>query len=220
MTETEWESMFERMRAKAAGMGATLPSVSTIAATRHDPFRVLVGTLISLRTKDKVTLEASERLFALADTPQAMCALSEEAIARAIYPAGFFQRKAKQIKELSAVLVERYGGKVPADAEKLRELAGVGLKTANLTLNLGFGIPAPCVDCHVHQIANRMGWVRTRTPDQTEAEIRKVMPKRFWIPMNELLVTYGQYVCTPVGPKCSICTERDRCPKIGVTRSR
>lgn len=220
MTQEDWQKLFERMRKRVEELGADIPSVSQVARVKQDPFRVLVSTLISLRTKDKVTLEASGRLFALADNPEAMLALSEETIAKAIYPCGFYARKASQIKTISRILVDEYGGKVPSDALALTSLPGVGIKTANLTLNLGFGIPAPCVDCHVHQIANRMGWVKTKTPEQTEEAIRLVMPRQFWIGMNELLVTYGQYVCTSVSPKCSLCTEEASCPKIGVTKRR
>lgn len=220
MTEEDWDGMFQRMREAALKAGGKLPSVSTIAQEKQDPFRVLISTLISLRTKDQVTIEASRRLFAKADTPEQMDKLSEPDIAHAIFPAGFTNRKARQIKEISRILIETYQGKVPQDAEALMALPGVGIKTANLTLNLGYGIAAPCVDCHVHQIANRMGWVHTRTPEQTEEAIRKVMPRRYWIGMNELLVTYGQYICTPVSPKCSLCSESGHCPRIGVSRSR
>ncbi len=220
MTADEWDRMFERMRDAVDRAGGKLPSVSTIAQERQDPFRVLVSTLISLRTKDQVTIEASRRLFALADTPEGMLSLSDETIAHAIYPAGFYTRKARQIKEISQILVDSYHGKVPSDAKELMELPGVGIKTANLTLNLGYGIAAPCVDCHVHQIANRMGWVKTKTPEQTEEAIRNVMPQKHWIGMNELLVTYGQYICTPVSPKCSLCSEAGHCPRIGVTKER
>lgn len=220
MTADEWDKMFERMRDAAGRAGGKLPSVSTIAQERQDPFRVLVSTLVSLRTKDQVTIEASRRLFALADTPEGMLSLSDETIAHAIYPAGFYTRKARQIKEISQILVNSYQGKVPPDAKELMKLPGVGIKTANLTLNLGYGIAAPCVDCHVHQIANRMGWVKTKTPEQTEEAIRNVMPEKHWIGMNVLLVTYGQYICTPVSPKCSLCSEAGHCPKIGVTKAR
>jgi endonuclease-3 len=220
MNEKEWDDTFSEMRSAVIKEGGNLPSVSTIAAEKQDPYRVLVSTLISLRTKDQVTLQASRKLFTLADTPEGMLHLPDETIAQAIFPAGFYQRKAKQIKEISQILVDKYQGKVPPSAEELMALPGVGIKTANLTLNLGYGIAAPCVDCHVHQISNRMGWVKTKTPEETERKIREVMPKKHWIPMNELLVTFGQYICTPVSPKCSLCPEEKTCPKIGVDKKR
>lgn len=220
MQEKEWDDLFVRMRDAIVKEGGKLPSVSTIAREKQDPYRVLVSTLISLRTKDQVTLEASHRLFVLADTPQKMLSIPQEQIAKAIYPAGFYQRKATQILEISHTLVKQYGGVVPPSATELMEFPGVGIKTANLTLNLGYGISAPCVDCHVHQIANRMGWVDTKSPEETEKAIRDVMPEKHWIPMNELLVTYGQLICTPVSPKCSKCPEGERCPKNGVKSSR
>jgi endonuclease-3 len=160
--------MFDRMRNAVVQAGGDLPSVSQIAREKQDPYRVLISTLLSLRTKDQVTLEASRRLFALADTPQAMVRLSQKEIEQAIFPAGFYQRKAQQILSISHLLIDRYGGAVPADQKALMDLPGVGIKTANLTLNLGFGINALCVDCHVHQIANRMGWVKTKSPEETE----------------------------------------------------
>lgn len=220
MDEQYWERLFSRFQQTIRQQGGKLPSVSTIAAEKQDPYRVLISTLLSLRTKDEVTLQASRNLFAIADTPKAMTALDEETIAKAIYPAGFYKTKARNILEISRILETEYGGTVPASAKKLMELPGVGIKTANLTLNLGFGIEAICVDCHVHQIANRLGWVSTKTPEQTEKALQPIMPKRFWIPLNELLVRYGQEVCTSVSPKCSLCSERETCPKIGVTRSR
>ncbi len=220
MTIREWDAMLKRMRCAVEKEGGKLPSVSTLAKEDHDPFRVLVSTLISLRTKDQVTLEASHRLFSIASTAKKMAETKEEEIASAIYPAGFYRRKAMQIKTISRILVDTYQGKVPDDVHLLMKLPGVGIKCANLTLNLGFGIAAPCVDCHVHQIANRMGWVKTKSPEQTEVEIRNVMPKKHWIGMNELLVTYGQYICTSVSPKCSLCSEQDHCPKVGVTKAR
>lgn len=220
MTNQEWDEMFSRMRVAVVKGGGDLPSVSTIAQEKQDPYRVLVSTLISLRTKDQVTLEASRKLFLLADCPEAMVRLSNDAIEKAIYPAGFYQRKARNILDISRILLDSYGGRVPSDQQALLTLPGVGIKTANLTLNLGFGIQALCVDCHVHQIANRMGWVKTKTPEETEKALQTVMPEKHWIPMNELLVTFGQVVCTSVSPKCSLCPEAFHCPKNGVTKTR
>lgn len=220
MNEQYWDNLFEQFRKAIEAEGQILPSVSIIAEREHDPFRVLIATLISLRTKDEVTLAASQRLFALAGDPHAMACLSEQAIQEAIYPAGFYKTKAKNIHLISLRLIEQYEGRVPDTQHELLALPGVGIKTANLTLNLGYQIDAICVDCHVHQIANRLGWVHTKTPEQTELALQEVMPRRFWIPLNELLVRYGQLICTPVSPFCSKCPQAQRCPKIGVSRSR
>lgn len=220
MNEQYWDDLFEQFRKAIEAEGQILPSVSIIAEREHDPFRVLIATLISLRTKDEVTLAASQRLFALAGDPHAMACLSEQAIQEAIYPAGFYKPKAKNIRLISLRLIEQYEGRVPDTRQELLALPGVGIKTANLTLNLGYQIDAICVDCHVHQIANRLGWVQTKTPEQTELALQEVMPRRFWIPLNELLVRYGQLICTPVSPFCSKCPQAQRCPKIGVSRSR
>lgn len=220
MNEQYWDNLFEQFRKAIEAEGQILPSVSIIAEREHDPFRVLIATLISLRTKDEVTLAASQRLFALAGDPHAMACLSEQAIQEAIYPAGFYKTKAKNILLISLRLIEQYEGRVPDTQHELLALPGVGIKTANLTLNLGYQIDAICVDCHVHQIANRLGWLHTKTPEQTELALQEVMPRRFWIPLNELLVRYGQLICTPVSPFCSKCPQAQRCPKIGVGRSR
>ena len=197
-----------------------LPSVSLIALKMNTPYTVLISTLISLRTKDDVTLAASERLFSLADNPEKMLSLSEEEIEKAIYPAGFYKRKAQNIKEISKTLIEKYDGKVPSTQEELLALPGVGIKTANLTLNLGFNIDAICVDCHVHQIANRIGWIDTKTPEESVDVLESIMPRRFWIPLNELLVAYGQNVCLSISPLCSECPICKECPKKGLKYSR
>ena len=220
LDEAYFDGIFSSFRQVLADMGKVLPAVSLVAVQKQDPFSVLISTVISLRTKDDVTLNASRRLLAEAPDPEAMLRLSEERIEQLIFPAGFYKRKATQIHQISAILVDEYGGKVPADADLLMKLPGVGIKTANLTLNLGFGIDAICVDCHVHQISNRLGWIDTRTPEESEKALQPIMPRRFWIPLNELLVSYGQEVCTSVSPKCSMCPENGRCPKIGVTRTR
>lgn len=220
MDEQYFDGIFTSFRQVLSDMGKVLPAVSLVAVELQDPFSVLVSTVISLRTKDDVTLKASRRLLDKAPDAFAMLRLSEEDIASLIFPAGFYKRKAIQIKKIAKTLVEQYGGKVPADADLLMKLPGVGIKTANLTLNLGFGIDAICVDCHVHQISNRLGWISTKTPEESEKVLQTIMPKRFWIPLNELLVSYGQEVCTSVSPKCSLCPENTRCPKINVSRAR
>jgi len=220
MDEAYFDTIFSSFREVLASMGKVLPAVSLVAVELQDPFSVLISTVISLRTKDDVTLNASRRLLSKAPDAASMLRLSEDEIASLIFPAGFYKRKAIQIKSIAKTLVEEYDGKVPADAELLMKLPGVGIKTANLTLNLGFGIDAICVDCHVHQISNRLGWISTKTPEESEKVLQTIMPKRFWIPLNELLVSYGQEVCTSVSPKCSLCPENSRCPKINVTKSR
>jgi endonuclease-3 len=185
-----------------------------------DPFRILIGCLISLRTKDEVSYPATERLFARAATPRAMLQLRESTIARAIYPAGFYRRKAAQIHATSRTLIERHGGRVPRTIEELLALPGVGRKTANLVVTLGFGEPGICVDVHVHRITNRLGWVRTLHPDETEQSLRASLPRRHWIPINEVLVRHGQQICRPVSPVCSSCPVTDDCARVGVERSR
>ena len=218
--EEYFDRIFTEFRSVLASMGKVLPAVSLVAVQKQDPFSVLISTVISLRTKDDVTLKASQRLLEKAPDPQSMLSLSEEQISELIFPAGFYKRKAVQIRTIAQTLVDEYDGKVPADAELLMKLPGVGIKTANLTLNLGFGIDAICVDCHVHQISNRLGWIGTKAPEESEKVLQTIMPRRFWIPLNELLVSYGQEVCTSVSPKCSLCHENGVCPKVGVTRTR
>ncbi len=195
-------------------------AVGTLARRTRDPFRVLVSCLISLRTKDEVTGEASARLFRLARTPHALGSLPASRIADAIYPAGFYRTKARTIRELSRSLITEHGGRVPDTLEALLALNGVGRKTANLVLTLGFGKPGICVDTHVHRINNRLGIVHTRTPEQTEFALRKILPHRYWISYNDLLVRFGQNVCAPVSPLCSRCPVSTYCSRIGVTRYR
>ena len=189
-------------------------------ANGPDPFRILIGCVLSLRTKDEVTYPATERLFARAKGPAAMLALPARTIARRIYPVGFYRRKAVQIRGISRRLLERHGGRVPDTIEELLELPGVGRKTANLVVTLGFGKPGICVDTHVHRISNRLGWVETRHPVETEEALRDVLPRRHWIPINEILVRHGQRVCKPVSPLCSECPVSLDCPRVGVARHR
>jgi endonuclease-3 len=197
-----------------------VPSLETLAQERRDPFRVLVATILSLRTQDPVTEAAARRLFALADTPEALARLPVRRIERAIYPVGFYRTKARRLRAIARRLIEDHGGRVPDRLEDLLALDGVGRKTANLVITLGFGRPGICVDTHVHRISNRLGWVATRTPEQTERALRERLPRRWWIPLNRLLVLFGQKVCTPTSPRCSLCPLRDGCPRKGVTRSR
>ncbi|WP_029521370.1 endonuclease III [Persephonella sp. IF05-L8] len=197
------------------------PVVSLMAKREHrTPFQILISTIISLRTKDEVTAEASERLFKLADNPYDMLKLSEEEIAKAIYPAGFYRNKAKTIKKISRILVEKYNGQVPDSLEELLKLPGVGRKTANLVLALSFNKPAICVDVHVHRITNRLGFVKTKTPEETEQELMKKVPREYWNKINDLLVAFGQTICKPVSPFCSKCPVSQYCEKVGVDRHR
>jgi endonuclease III len=185
-----------------------------------DPFRILIGCVISLRTKDEVTYAATERLFARAKTPEAMLELRRPTIARLIYPAGFYNRKAEQIRAICRELIRHHRGRVPETLDALVELPGVGRKTANLVVTLGFGKPGICVDTHVHRISNRLGWVSTAAPDRTEQALREVLPRRFWIPINETLVRHGQQICKPLSPICSACPVAADCPRVGVGRRR
>lgn len=191
-------------------------AVGAVAQDSRDPFQILISCLISLRTKDEVTGQASARLFRLARTPRTILRLPVARIARTIYPAGFYRTKAKTIRALCRTLLDKHGGKVPGDLESLLSLKGVGRKTANLVVTMGFGKPGICVDTHVHRISNRLGIVRTKTPEQTEFALRKVLPGRHWIPYNDLLVTFGQNVCKPISPLCSTCPVNSLCPRIGV----
>lgn len=196
------------------------PVVTEIARTTQDPFRVLISCLLSLRTRDEVTALASRRLFAAARTPQAMLRVSAARIARLVYPVGFYRTKARRIREISRELLRRFGGRVPSTIEELLTLNGVGRKTANLVVTEGFGKLGICVDTHVHRISNRLGVVRTKTPEQTEFALRACLPKRHWIVYNELLVTFGKRICQPVSPWCSRCPIARWCARAGVTRSR
>jgi len=188
---------------------------------RHrSPFRLLVSCVISLRTKDAVTAASSARLLAMAETPEQLQALPEETIAQAVYPAGFYRTKARQLRQLARLLIDRHRAEVPSSERDLLALPGVGRKTANLVLGLGFGIPAICVDTHVHRISNRLGLVDTANPEKTERGLQRVLPEDLWIPVNDLLVTFGQNRCHPTSPRCAGCPLADLCPRIGVTRSR
>jgi endonuclease III len=197
-----------------------LPIVTELSRLRQNPFEVLVSTVLSLRTKDEVTREAATRLLDRADTPEAILALPEEEIARLIYPAGFYKTKSKTLRTISRLLLEEHGGKVPGSLDELLKLPGVGRKTANLVITLGFGQLGVCVDTHVHRISNRLGYVSTKTPEETEMALRDKLPQEYWIEYNDLLVTWGQNVCKPISPFCSRCAIRPHCSQVGVTRHR
>jgi endonuclease-3 len=196
------------------------PVVTLIAQQARDPFRVLVSTILSARTKDDVTAAASARLFAVAPDAAAVAALPVRRLERLIFPVGFYRTKARNLKTACRTLVERYAGRVPDSIEELVELPGVGRKTANLVLIEGFGKPAICVDTHVHRICNLWGYVETRDPEETEMALRRVLPRRYWLDWNRLLVSFGQHTCVPLSPRCSSCPLEARCPRIGVARWR
>jgi endonuclease III len=191
-----------------------------VAEQTHDPFRVLVACILSLRTQDTTTGPAAARLFGLASTPAAMLRLSSRRIARTIYPVGFYRTKARVIPAICREVLGRFGGRVPDEIDALLTLPGVGRKTANLVVTIGYGKPGICVDTHVHRISNRLGWVRTRTPEETEMALRARLPRRYWIGLNDLLVSFGQNVCLPLSPRCSTCPVRTFCRRVGVVRSR
>jgi len=197
-----------------------VPIVTLIKERSNDPFQILISTILSLRTKDEVTTEASRRLFEAANTPEAMVMLTESEIRKWIYPVGFYKRKAQHILEVCRILLNAYQGRVPDDLDLLLKLPGVGRKTANLVMTLGFGKPGICVDTHVHRISNRFGYVQTRHPDETEMVLRKTLPEKWWIPINDILVAFGQGLCKPVSPFCSQCKVFQYCERIGVERSR
>ncbi|MDR4478445.1 MAG: endonuclease III [Nitrospira sp.] len=197
------------------------PVVGTVARqSGRDPFLVLISCLLSLRTKDKTTAEASARLFAVASTPTAMQRMTPSALEQAIYPVGFYRTKAKQIGQICTLLLERYRGRVPDQIEELLTLPGVGRKTANLVVTVGYQKPGICVDIHVHRISNRWGYVKTESPDETEQALRDRLPRKYWITLNDLLVPYGQNLCQPVSPFCSRCKIAQHCDRVGVTHSR
>lgn len=181
-----------------------------------NPYLVLIACILSLRTNDKTTYPATLRMLELAKTPQKMMNVTEEDLAKAIYPVGFYKNKAGQIIELSKIIVEKYNGKVPDSIDELCKFRGVGRKTANLVMTLGFGVPAICVDVHVHRIFNRLGYLKTKAPEETEFALREKLPIQYWIPINTLLVTHGQNVCKPINPKCGECPISEYCEKIGV----
>ena len=196
------------------------PSVTLVGKRWKMPFHVLISCLLSLRTKDETTLPASERLFALANTPSEMLKISLERIEKAIYPVGFYKTKARTIHGVCHDILEKFDGKVPNDLDVLLTMKGVGRKTANLVLTEGFGIKAICVDTHVHRISNRLGYVQTKDPHETEWALRKALSKKYWIDYNALLVVWGQNVCKPIPPLCSTCPLVKICARVGVNVSR
>lgn len=197
-----------------------VPIVTLVAESSRDPFKILISTVLSLRTKDEITAIASRKLFKLADNPLQMLKLSEKQIIDAIYPVGFYKTKAKNIRSICTDLIENYDGKVPDEIDELLKFKGVGRKTANLVVTLGYDKPGICVDTHVHRISNRFGYIKTKTPDETEFALRDKLPSKFWIDYNNLLVSFGQHLCRPISPKCSICPVFKYCDRVGVKTNR
>lgn len=195
------------------------PVVGEVAKKR-DPYKVLIAAILSGRTKDETTRDASNRLFAIAAAPDEMLKLGEDTIAKTIYPVGFYKNKAKSILDVSRTIIEKYNGNVPDEIDELLKLNGVGRKTANLVVTLGYNKPGICVDIHVHRVSNRLGYVKTKTPKETEFALRKKLPEKYWIRFNDLLVSFGQNLCRPVSPLCSQCPLYDYCGRVGVDHSR
>lgn len=196
------------------------PVVTLIAEASDSPFKVLISCILSLRTQDSTTAQASRRLFALADSPETMVRLTVKKIEEAIYPVGFYRTKAKTILEICRNLNEKYHGRVPDEIEELIKFKGVGRKTANLVVTLGYNKPGICVDTHVHRISNRWGYIKTATPEKTEVALRRKLPKQYWIEYNDLLVSFGQQLCRPISPLCSQCPVAKYCSQVGVTVKR
>jgi len=192
------------------------PIINKLARKKASRFEILIATMMSSRTKDETTEKAAERLFERFNTPQALLKANVKEIETLIRPVGFYKTKAQNIKKISKVLLDKYQGNVPHTQEELTEFPGVGLKTAALVMSEGFGIDEICVDTHVHRISNRLGFVKTKTPEETYYELKKILPKKFWRKTNFFFVSYGKTVCTPLRPKCNICGINELCPKIGV----
>ena len=225
----KWDAIFNALEKWRADLAAADPSadaaVNTVAENyRRDPWAVLVSTILSLRTKDEVTLVTSTRLLEKAPGPAELSAMKEETVAKLAYPAGFYRTKAASLKKIAAILLEQYGGKVPASMDALLALPGVGRKTANLVLTEAFDIDGICVDIHVHRISNRCGWLSSKSPEETEMILREILPQKYWKRINYLLVLYGQRLCRPVSPFCSRCAlkklDKQHCARQGVERSR
>jgi endonuclease-3 len=197
-----------------------LPIVSSLANEHSGPFPILISTILSLRTKDEVTAKAAERLLTLANTPEDMLKLSEDKIIKAIYPVGFYRNKAKTILHICRELMDHFSSRVPDTIEQLLTLKGVGRKTANLVVTLGYNKEGLCVDTHVHRISNRLGYIRTKTPEKTEYALRDKLPSKYWSRYNTLMVAFGRHICVPVSPFCSRCPIASYCDRVNVTRSR
>ncbi|MFA5074781.1 MAG: endonuclease III [Candidatus Babeliales bacterium] len=185
-----------------------------------DPYLILISCILSLRAKDSLTIHICENLFSVAKTPQEIIKLKPDKLEKIIYKSGFYKNKAKTIINITKIILEKYNGKVPKNKEDLLDMPGVGIKTANLVLSQAYNIPAICVDTHVHRISNRLGLIKTKTPEKTEIALQKIIPEQYWISLNNFLVKWGQNICTSVSPKCSICKINKYCDKVNVTKSR
>lgn len=216
MTNNDLPEAFKRLRAAAKNW--VVPMVYAMKQKGATPYEILIASLLSARTLDTTTTVVYPELFKLANTPQKMVRLSEAQIERVIHRVAFSETKAKQIKALSQILLEKYDGRVPETIEELDELPGVGRKIANLTVTMAFGTPGITVDTHVHRIVNRWGYVRTKTPDQTELVLREQLPEKYWIEINGLLIPFGQNICRPGIPFCSRCPVFEFCERVGVTK--
>ena len=204
-------------RVRRAPRSASAPITAFIATTEQSPYRVLAGCILSLRTQDRVTAAAAERLFAIAPDVASLAHERVASVERAIYPVGFYRTKARRLVEIARRLVAEHGGEVPDSIDALLELPGVGRKTANLVVTVAYRRPGICVDTHVHRITNRWGYVATRSPDETERRLREIMPRRYWIEINGLLVAFGQTVCRPTYPRCDECPVESWCARVGVS---
>ncbi|MCL2093905.1 MAG: endonuclease III [Treponema sp.] len=226
MKSPPWKSIFTSLdgwRNKTiTGSDDDQPAVRKEAFKGIDniPWAILVATILSLRTKDEVTRSSSQRLLAKATGPAELLSIGTKETARLAYPVGFYNNKAAQLSKIAAILIEKYQGQVPDDLDALLELPGVGRKTANLVLSEAFDIDAICVDIHVHRICNRAGWLSTLSPEETEFQLRKILPRSYWKSLNYLLVFYGQRICRPLSPYCSLCVIPKHCQKIGVEKTR
>lgn len=220
LDEKYLNNLFSLFQNKLSSLNVLDSAVIEIAKTDASPYRVLVSTILSLRTKDKITYETSIRLFEKAPNIHELGKLDEESISSLIKPSGFYKRKASELKKIANIIETKYNGEIPQNKDELMSLPGVGTKTANLVLGLCFQKPYICVDCHVHRLSNRLGWIKTKTPEESEKELEKVLPASFWIELNDLFVRYGQNICTPLSPKCSLCPINSSCNKIGVAKER
>ena len=197
-----------------------VPIVTQVAEDGRDPFKVLISCILSLRTKDDTTAAASSRLFKITDNPAKMLKIKDRTMEKTIYPVGFYRTKTRNIKSICRILVDKYKSRVPDEIDELLKLKGVGRKTANLVVTLGYNKLGICVDTHVHRISNRLGYISTTTPEKTEFALRKRLPQKHWIIYNDLLVTFGQNLCKPISPVCSICPIYNYCNRVGVLKSR
>ncbi len=218
MKDSNIHKVIRILRKESRGWDA--PIVTLTAETSHDPFKILISTILSLRTLDTTTAKVSKRLFEIADNPRDMLKLDVKEVEKAIYPVGFYKTKARTILYICRELVEKYDSQVPDDLDELLRLKGIGRKTANLVVTLGYEKLGICVDTHVHRISNRLGYIKTKTPYETEMALKEKLPKKYWIKYNDILVAFGQHLCRPISPKCSVCPVEEYCDKVGVEKSR